>query len=145
MDIICGNPNGTGKLLLVVRAHSTRFYVFGWILIALIIATGIFQVAVRNHRIPLFVVRALAVPLLVGLLQPNARFYDNGIALPSWPSRFLKWNEIVSYQWDGRILTLKPKTSMFSVGASLRGRTILVPVEQQAEVKRILQTKFESE
>jgi hypothetical protein len=135
----------TGKLLVVVRAHSARFYIFGWLLIALIIATAILQVAVRNHRIPLFVVLALAVPLLVGLLQPNARFYDNGIALPSWPSRFLRWHEIGSYQWDGRVLTLKTKASMFSVGAIMHGRTILVPVEQQPDVKRILQTKFESE
>ena len=134
----------TGRLLLVVRAHSARFYVFGWIFMVLIIAGNMFQVAMRNRRIPLFVVFVLAVPLLAGLLQPKARFYENGIALPSWPSRFLRWDEIGGYQWNERVLTLKPNFSMFSVGGTMHGRAIFVPVELQPEVNRILQTKIEA-
>jgi hypothetical protein len=111
----------------------------------LIIAGNMFQVAMRNRRLPLFVVFVLVVPLLAGLLQPSARFYENGIALPLWPSRFLRWDEIGSYQWNGRALTLKQSFSMFSVGGIMHGRAIIVPVERQPEVNRILQTKIEAE
>jgi hypothetical protein len=79
---------------------------------------------------------------LLGLRQ--VAFYENGIYFPQEPSgskpRFVPWNSIERYHWEGDVLTVVPGISVLSTGGGepLTGGSVKISLEHRAEVERLL-------
>lgn len=71
-------------------------------------------------------------------------FYEKGIYFPDEPSgaraRFIPWNAVERFHWDGDILTLVPQTSILATGGAtpLAGGSVKAPPERRVEIERLL-------
>jgi hypothetical protein len=101
------SPEKYGKLRLAVRMRSTAWLVAGWTALAAFVALLIFEIATRR-RISIVAILPIML-ILVRLLHPQVRFFENGVEIPFTQNnqrRFLEWGQIDHYSWDGNKLTL---------------------------------------
>ena len=96
-------------------------------------------------RHTLRVVNLFPWPLLVYLLFPRIKFYQNGVLIPPtenyYPRRFLRWDQVVRYSWDEDRLVITGTTSMLS-GGPVEGDRVRIPPSKQREVDQILALKL---
>jgi hypothetical protein len=82
--------------------------------------------------------------LLVFLLYPRIKFYQNGVEIPPTGNynrrRFLRWDQVVRHSWDEDRLIITGTTSMLS-GGPVEGDRVRIPPSKQREVDQILALK----
>ncbi len=85
------------------------------------------------------------LPLALALVQlfwRTVKFYENGVALPpdegrKAKARFLKWEQIARYHFDGSTLDLEGTTDTLK-GGPVQGAKLKVPTQHQPLVLSIL-------
>ena len=83
----------------------------------------------------------VALPLIT-LFRRTVKFHENGVALPpdenrKAKARFLRWEQIARYHFDGAMLDLEGATDTLK-GGPVPGATMKVPTQHQALVMSIL-------
>lgn len=84
------------------------------------------------------------VPLLTYVLYPRVRFFEGGVEFPPaapHPRRFLRWDQIDRYSWDGDKLILSGTGSVLS-GGPVEGDVFAIPASKRRAVERILAIKM---
>jgi hypothetical protein len=132
-----------GPLLLAVRIRATKWMV---VLLA-VVAVWLLAVALgyrKRHTLDAWFITSFPWPLLVYLLFPRIKFYQNGVMIPPTENynrgRFLRWDQVVRYSWDEDRLVITGTTSMLS-GGPVEGDRVQIPPSKQREVDQILALK----
>ena len=137
------SPEKYGKLRLAVRIRDTAWLVAGWSAIAAVAALLIFEFATRR-RIS-FAVLGVILPILVRLLHPRVRFFENGVEIPPTRNvtglRFLEWGQIDHYSWNGDHLTLAGTQAILS-GGPVAGDTVPISRPNKTRVELLLAEKL---
>jgi len=136
-SIIQMSSQERGNLPLSVQIRSTKWLAFGWSAFVLIVAILILQVA-AHQRPPVGALLPAMAFLLVRLLHPTMRVYENGVDLPAEskenkPGRFLRWEQIERYSWDHNVLILAGTQSFLS-GGPVDGGSVTIP---PSEIRRL--------
>ena len=132
-----------GKLRLAVRIRSTAWLAAGWTALAAVVALLIFQIA--THRRLTFALMGAVVPILVYVLHPRLRFFENGVEIPPTRNvtqlRFLEWGQIDHYSWDGDHLILAGTQAILS-GGPVEGDTLPISRPNKTRVELLLAEKL---
>ncbi len=87
----------------------------------------------------------IIAPLLTFALYPRARFYDGGIDIPPTANvarrRFLRWDQIERYSWDGDRLVLSGTGSVLA-GGPVEGDVLAIPASKRGAVEQMLAAKM---
>ena len=98
----------------------------------------------KRHTLDERLILSFPWPLLVYLLHPRIKFYQNGVEIPPTENysrrRFLRWDQVVRYSWDQDRLVITGTTSMLS-GGPVEGDRVRIPPSKQREVDQILALK----
>ncbi|HEY7335377.1 MAG TPA: hypothetical protein VH639_10870 [Bryobacteraceae bacterium] len=136
-----------GKLLLAVRIRSSGWLFWGWIAISAWVAIVIVEIVATRRPGPLFLFGAM-LPLLIRLLHPRLRFFENGVEMPIPPGergkgaiRFLPWQQIERSDWDRDRLTLVGTQSILA-GGPVEGGTVSISPKDRLRVEQILAAKW---
>jgi len=130
-----------GRLLLAVRVHSAGWTLFLWGVL-IVWACLLVLALLKPHGWRL----AIGLVALVGclsricdyLFHPWIKFQEGGIEIPvnrDCPRvRFMRWNQIHRWSWDGDYLIL--------TGAHSQGGAVRIPRDERLAVGEVIGTKM---
>jgi hypothetical protein len=137
------NRKERGELLLAVRIRSNKWLILGWAAIAAYVAITIVELTIV--RKPNFSFIALIFPILAYVLHPRVRFFEGGVEIPPTENynrlRFLRWDQIERYSWDGDRLILAGTQAVLS-GGPVDGDTLLISPAKRPAVEQLLTQKM---
>jgi hypothetical protein len=134
-----------GTLLPAVMIRSPRWLILIWsVIVGYVVIFG--ALSFIKGRIVGGGFVGVVFPLLTYVLYPRLRFFDGGVEIPSIGNnrrRFLRWDQIDRYSWDGDKLVLSGTNAVLS-GGPAEGDVVSIPPSKRAAVERILARKVVS-
>jgi hypothetical protein len=134
-----------GKLLFRVNADQ-QLQRYIWAGVAIILAASFAYQGHREHRLDWGTVIFFVGCCLSFLLSRKVIFYKNGIYFPQDPTgtraRFIAWQQIERFHWDGDVLTVVPALSLLGGAGSFSGPntggSVRVPTGRRVQVENLL-------
>jgi hypothetical protein len=132
-----------GKLLLAVMIRSTKWLILIWsVLVAYLVLVTVELVWKGKGRVLSYL--GVVAPLLTYVLFPRVRFFEGGVEIPPTENlnrrRFLRWDQIDRYSWDGDKLVLCGTTSVLA-GGPVEGDILSIPPSKRGALEQILAMK----
>jgi hypothetical protein len=124
--------------------RSTTWMILIWSVIAAYLILVAVELAWKRQVRLLSYLGAVA-PLLTYVLYPRVRFFEGGIEIPPTQNvnrrRFLRWDQIERYSWDGDNLVLSGTSSVLA-GGPVEGDVLTIPVSKRGLVEQLVATKM---
>src|SRR5580658_3821053 len=121
-----------GKPLLAVMIRSSRWLIVVWSVIAAYLILVAVEIASKGKARALDFLSVIAL-LLTYVLHPRVRFFEGGVEFPPAnrnPRRFLRWDQIDRYSWDGDKLVLTGTASVLA-GGPVEGDVFAIPASKR--------------
>jgi hypothetical protein len=139
---MAGSAEQRGKLLLTVMVRSTKWLILIWSVIVGYVVIFVTTSIVQGRIVGGGFIGAI-FPLLTYVLYPRLRFFDGGVEIPSIGNnrrRFLRWEQIDRYSWDGDKLVLSGTNAVLA-GGPAEGDVVSIPASKRGAVEQILAVK----
>jgi hypothetical protein len=138
-----------GRVLLAVRVHSLGWTLFLWAVVIAwvgVLAWGFLR-GQSLRSLFQFVSNLLAVVVVIFgyLLHPRIKFYEEGVEIPPTRdynrARYLRWDQIERWSWDGDRLILTGTSSVLGGGPVLGG-SVRIPSGEHLAVDQVLEMRL---
>ncbi len=135
--------NERGRPLLAVMIRSTKWLILTWsVIVGYLVLVAV--MLIWKRKIDALSLVATLAPMWTYVRHPRVRFFEGGVDFPPTPPhprRFLRWDQIDRFSWDGDKLILSGSTSVLS-GGPVEGGVFAIPTSKRRELEQILAMKM---
>jgi hypothetical protein len=114
-------PQEPGRVLFWATIVRDRDESNWWVGLGILAVSSYAFNGYSHHRGPTAILLAVilgSAPFFLRFMSAKIAFFENGIDLPKHssgaPPRFVSWQEIERFHWDGDLLTLVPVSSLMN-------------------------------